>query len=167
MNLGVAAFTKRTIVARLAAAATLSLVPAHVLARIPAPVTGGSMRTELGRLYAEAWSSRQPERVAEFYAEDGQIVINRGEPMRGREAIAKMAAGFYAAFPDLVVRCDDFRLAGAHALFAWTLDGHHVETKRRVRIGGWGEWALDRRDKVAFSRGWFDAVGYENQIAGR
>ena len=125
------------------------------------------MRRELGQRYAEAWSSRQPDRVAEFYAEEGQIVINSGEPMRGHAAIAKMAAGFYAAFPDLLVYCDDFRLAGAHALFAWTLDGHHAETKRRVRIGGWEEWDLDSRNKVASSRGWFDAIAYEDQIAGR
>jgi len=125
------------------------------------------MRNELGRLYAEAWSSKQPERVAQFYAEDGQIVINSGESMRGRGAIAKMAAGFYASFPDLVVHCDDFRRAGTHALFAWTLDGHQGETMRQVTIGGWEEWTLDSRDKVAFSRGWFDAVAYESQIAGR
>lgn len=81
------------------------------------------MRSELGRSYAQAWSSKQPVRVAEFYAVDGRIVINNGELLRGREAIAKMAAGFYAAFPDLLVHCDDFRLAGSHALFAWTLEG--------------------------------------------
>ena len=125
------------------------------------------MRSELGGLYAEAWSSRKPERVAECYAAEGQIIIYGGEPSCGHEAIAKMAAGFYAAFPDLVVHCDEFRRAGEHALFAWTLDGHHVETKRRVKIGGWEEWALDDRHKVALSRGWFDAVAYEDQIAGR
>ncbi|MES2000895.1 MAG: nuclear transport factor 2 family protein [Pseudomonadota bacterium] len=125
------------------------------------------MRSELGRSYAQAWSSKRPERVAEFYAEDGQIVINNGSPLRGHEAISNMAAGFYAAFPDLIVHCDDFRLAGTHALFAWTLEGHHAETKRRVRIAGWEEWDLDGGGKVLSSRGWFDTVAYENQIAGR
>jgi uncharacterized protein (TIGR02246 family) len=128
---------------------------------------GDPMSSELGQAYAEAWSSRQPGLVAEYYAEDGQIVINDGEPLRGRDAIAAMAAGFYAAFPDLVVHCDDFRLAGAHALFAWTLEGHHAETRRRVRIAGWEEWDLDGGGKVASSRGWFDAGAYEDQIAGR
>lgn len=125
------------------------------------------MRSELGRSYAQAWSSKRPERVAEFYAEDGQIVINNGSPLRGHEAISNMAAGFYAAFPDLIVHCDDFRLAGTHALFAWTLEGHHAETERRVRIAGWEEWDLDGGGKVLSSRGWFDTVAYENQIAGR
>jgi len=125
------------------------------------------MPSELGRAYAEAWSSHRPERVAAFYADDGQIVVNKGEAIRGRAAIANMAAGFYAAFPDMIVQCDDFRLAGLHALFAWTLDGHHAETKRRVRVRGWEEWDLNAAGKVASSRGWFDAADYENQIAGR
>jgi uncharacterized protein (TIGR02246 family) len=125
------------------------------------------MHSELGRSYARAWSSKRPERVAGFYAHDGQIIINNGEPLRGHDAVSKMAAGFYAAFPDLIVHCDDFRLAGNHALFAWTLDGHHAETKRRVRIGGWEEWDLDGAGKVLSSKGWFDTVAYENQIAGR
>jgi uncharacterized protein (TIGR02246 family) len=123
--------------------------------------------SNLGEHYAQAWSSLQPKRVAEFYAEAGQIVINDGEPLRGSEAIADMAAGFYAAFPDLVVDCDDFRLAGTHALFAWTLDGHHFESRHRVRINGWEEWDLDSGGKIVSSRGWFDALDYENQIAGR
>lgn len=78
-----------------------------------------------------------------------------------------MAAGFYAAFPDLIVQCDDFRVAGPHALFVWTLAGHHAETKRRVTVCGWEEWDLDRSGKVISSRGWFDVADYENQIAGR
>ena len=125
------------------------------------------MGSELGRSYAQAWSSRRPERVAEFFAESGQIAINNGEPLRGREAIENMAAGFYAAFPDLMVHCDDFRRAGTHALFAWTLVGHHNETKHQVRIAGWEEWDLESGGKIVSSRGWFDSVDYENQIAGR
>lgn len=34
--------------------------------------------------YTAAWNSKSAEAVASFYAEDGQIVINRGEPWLGR-----------------------------------------------------------------------------------
>lgn len=122
---------------------------------------------KLGHDYSAAWSSKAPAAVASFYSADGQIVINGGQPMRGHEAIAEMAAGFYAAFPDLIVRCDDFRIAGKHALFLWTLEGHHAETKNFVRVGGWEEWDLDDQSKVKSSQGWFDTVEYEDQIAGR
>ena len=121
----------------------------------------------LGHDYSAAWSSKSAAAVASFYSADGQIIINGGEPMSGHKAIAEMAAGFYAAFPDLIVRCDDFRVAGKHALFLWTLEGHHAETKSFVKVGGWEEWDLDDRSKVKASLGWFDTVDYEDQIAGR
>ncbi len=115
--------------------------------------------------YSKAWSSGSPEAVASHYAPDGQISINCGDFIQGREAIAAMAAGFYAEFPDLVVHCDDVRTAGDHAIFAWTLEGHHAETKNHVKVGGWEEWDLDDNMLVKSSLGWFDATEYERQIA--
>jgi uncharacterized protein (TIGR02246 family) len=120
---------------------------------------------EVGQRYATAWCSHSPDAVARFFASDGQIQINRGEVLKGHAAIARMAAGFYADFPDLVVRCDDIRMAGSHALFAWTLEGHHAKTKKFVKVGGWEEWELDADLKVKSSLGWFDAAEYERQIA--
>jgi uncharacterized protein (TIGR02246 family) len=120
---------------------------------------------ELGLAYATAWRSRSPEAVASFYAAEGRIRINGGDVLSGRASIAQMAAGFYAEFPDLVVRCDDIRAAGGHAIFVWTLEGHHAETKNFVRVGGWEEWDLDENLKIKSSLGWFDATDYQRQIA--
>jgi uncharacterized protein (TIGR02246 family) len=116
--------------------------------------------------YAKAWTSKSPEAVASYYAEDGAISINRGDTLKGRAAITEMAAGFYGAFPDLIVHCDEIRTAGNHAIFVWTLEGHHAETKNYVEVGGWEEWELDDDMKVKSSLGWFDAADYERQIAG-
>jgi len=91
--------------------------------------------------------------------------INRGEVLKGRAAIAQMAAGFYADFPDLVVRCDEVRTAGDHVLFAWTLEGQHPQTKHFVKVGGWEEWNLNTQLKIQSSLGWFDAAEYVRQIA--
>lgn len=120
---------------------------------------------EIAKAYARAWSSKSPEAVASFYAADGRITINRGDALIGREAIVEMAAGFYAEFPDLVVHCDEARLAGDHAIFIWTLEGHHAETKNYVKVGGWEEWELDGNMKVKASLGWFDAEDYDRQVA--
>ena len=120
---------------------------------------------ELAKRYAQAWCSHSTDAVASFFAADGQIQINRGEVLKGRAAIAQMAAGFYADFPDLVVRCDEVRTAGDHVLFAWTLEGHHARTKHVVKVGGWEEWNLDADHKITSSLGWFDASEYERQIA--
>lgn len=126
-------------------------------------------RTRLERIaadYAKAWSSKSPEAVASFYAEDGQIVINRGEALKGRAALAEMAEGFYATYPDLIVHCDDVRIAGTHAIFVWTFEGHHAETRNFVKVRGWEEWELDDSLKVNSSRGWFDAAEEDRQISG-
>ena len=115
--------------------------------------------------YAKAWSSHSPEAVASYYAPDGQISINRGDTLKGQEAIVEMAAGFYAEFPDLIVHCDELRTAGNHAIFAWTLEGHHAETKNYVKVAGWEEWELDENMKIKSSLGWFDAEEYDRQVA--
>ena len=114
--------------------------------------------------YAKAWCSLSPEAVASFYAPDGQISINRGDVIEGREAIMEMVLGFYAEFPDLVVHCDEVRTAGDHAIFVWTLEDHHSETKNYVKVGGWEEWELNEDMQVSSSLGWYDAQEYERQV---
>lgn len=121
---------------------------------------------ERARRYAKAWSSGDPHGVASQFAEDGEIAINGGESLHGRQAIAEMAAGFFAAFPDLVVHCDDIRVAGRFAVFCWTLEGHHAETGNAVRVPGWEEWELTENNLVAVSRGRFDQADYDRQVAG-
>ena len=126
-------------------------------------------RAELERMaadYAAAWSSKSSQAVASFFAEDGQIVINRGPVLKGRPALVEMAEGFYAAYPDLIVHCDDVRIAGTHALFAWTFEGHHAESRHPVKVSGWEEWELDADLKVKSSCGWYDAADEERQISG-
>ena len=115
--------------------------------------------------YAKAWSSKSPAAVASFFAPNARMVINRGDALNGQAEIAEMAKGFYTAFPDLVVHCDALRTAGDHAVFVWTLDGHHVETKNRVQVGGWEEWNFDESLKIESSLGWFDSAEYARQIA--
>jgi hypothetical protein len=88
-----------------------------------------------------------------------------GTRLKSREAIVAMVAGFYAEFPDLIVRCDELRTAGDNAIFVWTLEGHHAETKNYVKVAGWEEWELDENMKVKSSLGWFDAEEYNRQVA--
>ena len=72
---------------------------------------------QLAQAYTKAWNSGDPQAVAAFFAPDGSITINRGEPYLGRAGIAAMAAGFYADIPDLALTCDTVRCAGGHADF--------------------------------------------------
>ena len=121
---------------------------------------------KMARDYTAAWNSGSADAVASFYAEDGQIVINRGTPWQGRAGIAEMAAGFFADVPDLSLTCDEIRLAGNHAVYVWTFTGHHAGTGNRLKVSGWEEWDLAEDLKVRASLGWYDGDDYARQVAG-
>jgi len=116
--------------------------------------------------YTAAWNSGSAEAVASHHAAEGQIVINRGEPWRGRARVAEMASGFYADVPDLVLVCDEIRSAGSRAIYVWTFTGHHATTRRPLKVRGWEEWELDGDLKVKASLGWYDADDYARQVEG-
>ena len=132
------------------------------------PISQGDAEI-IGRKYAEAWCSHDPNSVAAFYAADGRIVINEGEPSEGRSAVAEMARGFFDGFPDLVVRMDGIRTSGTHCVFLWTLEGTNSGpdgTGNRVEVSGWKYWRLTADGLVAESQGHFDAEDFERQLAG-
>jgi uncharacterized protein (TIGR02246 family) len=116
--------------------------------------------------YTAAWNSKSAEAVASFYAPEGEIVINHGDPWTGRSRVQEMAAGFYADVPDLTLTCDDVRCSGDHVVYLWTFTGHDAKTGLPLTIRGWEEWELNDDLKVVASRGWFDAGDYARQ-AGR
>ena len=121
------------------------------------------------RGYTAAWCSQNPDAVAAFFAPGGRITINDSDSSEGREQIAEMARGFMQAFPDLVLRMDDIRSTGTHAVFRWTLEGHNdgpEGTGRHVQIGGFEYWRYDETGLVAESRGHFDVDDYERQLNG-
>lgn len=121
---------------------------------------------KLAHDHTAAWNSKSPNSVASFFAEDGAIVINRGEPWIGRERIAEMAAGFFADVPDMSLTCDEIHCAGSHAVYVWTFTGHDAKTGNPLRVRGWEEWDIDPDLKVRSSRGWYDAEDYAAQVAG-
>ncbi|MEL7467073.1 MAG: nuclear transport factor 2 family protein [Pseudomonadota bacterium] len=119
---------------------------------------------DLAEAYAAARSSGNPNAVVSFYRDDGQITINRGDPIEGQAALLDMVSSFYAEFPGLTVELEHLRIAGDHVMFGWVLEGTHSETGNHVRVPGWEEWDLDENNKVRVSLGWFDAAEYERQI---
>ena len=121
---------------------------------------------ELAWGYTAAWNSKSADNVASYFAEDGEIVINRGEPWRGRRRVAEMAVGFFADVPDLALTCDEIRCAGSHAVFVWTFTGRDAKSGNPLKVRGWEEWDLDEHLKVRSSRGWYDADDYALQVAG-
>jgi uncharacterized protein (TIGR02246 family) len=119
--------------------------------------------SEIARAYTAAWNTGSPDAVASFFAPEGQIIINDGDPWLGRAGVAQMAAGFFADVPDLLLACDGVRVAGNHVVYLWTFTGTHAASKRKLRVTGWEEWDLDETLKVVISCGWFDADDYARQ----
>jgi uncharacterized protein (TIGR02246 family) len=120
----------------------------------------------LASVYTAAWNSGSPTAIAACYAQDGQIVINNGEPWEGRDRVAAMAEGFFAEVPNLSLVCDGIRGAGDHVVYLWTFTGTHSGTGKPLSISGWEEWDIDADGKVKASRGWYDAADYARQVAG-
>lgn len=120
----------------------------------------------MGAAYTAAWNAKSPEAAASIHAEDGEIVINRGEPWTGRSRVAEMAAHCHADVPDLALTCDDIRCSGSHAFRVWTFTGHDAGKGNPLTVRGRKEWELDGELRVKASRGWFDADDYARRVAG-
>ena len=120
----------------------------------------------LADAYTAAWNTGSPQKVARFFADDGEIVINRSEPWRGRSGIAEMASGFFADVPDMKLVCDGVRCAGSHVVYLWTFTGHAAKTGNILTVHGWEEWDVGGDLKVKASRGWYDSEEYGRQVAG-
>jgi uncharacterized protein (TIGR02246 family) len=122
---------------------------------------------EFAKRYAEAWCSRDPEKVAAFFAERGSIGINNGPPAVGRAAIAREAQAFMTTFPDMIVTFDRLEPRGDRTAFHWTLTGTNTGpggTGRRVRISGYELWKIDNDGLIGESKGHFDSAEYERQL---
>lgn len=121
------------------------------------------------RNYTAAWCSQNAHKVAEFFAEDGSLQINEGDPSVGRKAITAAAQSFMTAFPDLVVAMDGIGVQGDQTVYRWTLTGTSTDpdgTGHSVNISGYEEWTIGEDGLIAESRGHFDEADYNRQLSG-
>ena len=119
--------------------------------------------------YAAAWSSQDPEALAAFYAVDGSLRVNDGDPAVGRAAIAAKARGFMDAFPDMVVRTDSLGREGDRVIFSWIWTGTNTGpggTGHAVRMTGHEAWTLSEEGLIAASDGHYDEAEYQRQVSG-
>ena len=117
--------------------------------------------------YTAAWCSQNADSVASFFAEDGSLKINNGEPSVGREAITKDAQGFMTAFPDMIVTMDSLSIKAENVIYYWTLTGTNTGpggTGKSVRINGYEEWTIGADGLITESKGHFDEAEYKHQL---
>ena len=117
--------------------------------------------------YAAAWSSQDPEHLASFYAEDGSLTVNDGEPSVGRAAVTEAARSFMTGFPDMVVLTEEVSREGDQVIFHWLWTGTNTGpggTGKSVRMRGYEEWTLTDDGLIAQSLGHFDEAEYQRQL---
>ena len=136
--------------------------------RIQTPIGVQDLKSFAVR-YTAAWCSQDPASVAAFFAENGSLKINDGEPSVGRAAITAAARGFMSDFPDLVVEMDALEQAGDGYIYRWTLTGTNSGPGgkgNKVRISGYEEWTIGANGLISRSLGHFDSVDYQRQLNG-
>src|SRR5688500_10268618 len=79
-----------------------------------------SQLTDFATRYAAAWSSQNPDSLANFYADTGSLQVNASPPAVGRSAVRATVQSFMSGFPDMIVRMDSVVQSGAETVFHWT-----------------------------------------------
>ena len=124
--------------------------------------------TEFAARYTAAWSSRDAASVAAFFAEDGSLQINDGEPSVGRAALTATAQSFMTALPDMVLTMDEVTHQRDQAVYRWTLDGTNTGpggTGNVIHVSGYEEWTFGPDGLIAKSLGHMDSAEYQRQLA--
>ena len=117
--------------------------------------------------YTAAWCSMEPNRVAAHFGPGGTLAINGGTPAVGRDAIAAVAASFYAALPDMQVYMQQLVVEGARIEYHWIFTGTNTGpggTGNAVRVSGHEEWTIDGDGLIAASSGHYDQAEYDRQL---
>jgi steroid delta-isomerase-like uncharacterized protein len=122
---------------------------------------------EFATRYAAAWSSQDPERLSSFYAKNGFLQINDGDPSVGREAVTDTAQSFMSAFPDMVIDLVELRHVDNEVQFHWHWTGTYTGpggNGNAVDLRGYEQWTLDDDGLILQSLGHYDETEYQRQL---
>ncbi len=117
--------------------------------------------------YAAAWSGQDPVAYSQFYADEGTLRINDGEPSVGRAAVEATARSFMTNFPDMLVELVDLRLDGDDVQFHWRWTGTNTGpggTGAAVDLTGYEVWTLNEDGLILYSQGYMDDAEYQRQL---
>ena len=124
---------------------------------------------EFGQKYTDAWNSKNPEEMASFYAEDGILTVNNGNPAVGRTQFEGTAQSYMEAFPDIQLTMDSLTVEDGTYRYYWTFVGTNTGpggTGNKVNFSGFEEWTMNNKGLVQKSIGKYDAEVYQRQLEG-
>ncbi len=131
------------------------------------PSMNMSELTDFATQYAAAWSGQDPIAFGSFYAENGSLRINDGEPSVGREAVVHTARSFMTSFPDMVVSLVEVRQEDGYVEFHWRWTGTNTGpggTGNGVDLRGHEKWTFGGDGLILESLGHMDDVEYQRQL---
>ena len=117
--------------------------------------------------YTSAWNSSIPEEMASFYAEDGVLTVNNGNPSLGRKQLAETASSYMEAFPDLELTMDSLTRQDDTYRYYWTFKGTNTGpggTGNKVDFSGFEEWTMNEDGLIQNSVGTYDVQNYQRQL---
>ena len=124
---------------------------------------------EFGKDYTRAWNSQKPKNVALFFARDGSLIVNNGDPLKGRQEITEFTRGFMEAFPDLELSMDSLVIKPKETFYHWSFNGTNSGpegTGNKVHFSGLERWTFDDSNLIKLSIGSFDEENYNRQVNG-
>lgn len=120
-----------------------------------------------GKDYTAAWNSKDPAKVASFYALDGTLTVNQGTPAEGREALTNLVNSYMEAFPDMELTMDSLVADGDTYRYHWRFIGTNTGpggTGNKVDFSGFEQWTLNTERLVQTSIGTYNADDYNRQL---
>lgn len=125
---------------------------------------------QFAKNYTDAWNSKQAEKMASFYAEDGILTVNNGTPAVGRKQLAETSQSYMDAFPDIELTMDSLTVENGKYRYYWTFKGTNTApggTGNKVDFSGFEEWTMNDQGLVQISIGTYDADEYQRQLEGK
>ena len=130
------------------------------------------------RKFADTFNKHDLDGLAKLYAEDAVAYDPMyPEPLRGREAIRKDAAGFFRGFPDIRMEvittlekddrngADEIRMTGTQTGPLETPTGQVLPpTNKRVQMRGSGFARLNERGEIVEERRYYDVATLLRQL---
>jgi predicted ester cyclase len=122
-----------------------------------------------GKDYTAAWNSKDPAKVASFYAIDGSLTVNQGTPAEGSEALTNLVKSYMEAFPDMELTMDSLVADGKTYRYHWRFIGTNTGpegTGNKVDFSGFEQWTMNKDGLIQKSIGTYDADDYNRQLYG-
>jgi steroid delta-isomerase-like uncharacterized protein len=114
-----------------------------------------------------AWNSHDPDKVAAFYTDDVVYEdVAFGMVARGHDEMRKLAAGFFAAVPDLKLEVISSSISKNHGSTEWKFSGTDTglfKTGKKFSVRGASLFEL-RGNKFSSNKDFYDSASIMKQV---